>query len=117
MQTAAFLLPHYAITMRGMHHDARAVAYLEKEAQAFEYQMDSQDATFPDLLDTAVLQRCRTGYPRYHRKVMKRTSTLNTDEGGQRGGDASQHAKGGVAQLGAPNEYVRGYQLMGWHWA
>lgn len=56
LHTAAFLLRHYTITMHGLRLDPEAVAYLEEEAQVVEQQMDDQDAAFPDLLDTTVLE-------------------------------------------------------------
>ena len=59
LHTGAFLLEHHVIMMRGLHLDPLAVAYLEEAAQAVEQQMDEQDAAFPDLLNTAVLEVLR----------------------------------------------------------
>lgn len=59
LHTGAFLLEHHAIMMRGLHLDPLAVAYLEQAAQTVEQEMDEQDAAFPDLLNTAVLEVLR----------------------------------------------------------
>lgn len=59
LHTGAFLLEHHAITMRGLHLDPQAVAYLEGAAQAVEEQMDDQDAAFPDLLNIAIVGMLR----------------------------------------------------------
>lgn len=59
LHTGAFLLEHHAIMMRGLHLDPLAVAYLERAAQTVEQEMDEQDAAFPDLLNTAVLDVLR----------------------------------------------------------
>lgn len=59
LHTGAFLLEHHAIMMRGLHIDPLAVAYLERAAQTVEQEMDEQDAAFPDLLNTAVLDVLR----------------------------------------------------------
>ena len=61
LHTGAFLLEHHAITMRGLHLDPQAVAYLEEAAQVVEQQMDDQDAAFPDLLNNAILEILRQG--------------------------------------------------------
>jgi hypothetical protein len=59
LHVGAFLLEHHAILMRGLHLDPHAVAFLEEAAQTVEQEMDEQDARFPDLLDTAVLEVLR----------------------------------------------------------
>ena len=59
LHTGAFLLEHHAIIMRGLRIDPLAVTYLERAAQTVEQEMDEQDAAFPDLLKTAVLDVLR----------------------------------------------------------
>lgn len=69
LHAGSFLLEHHAITMRGLHFDAQAVAYLEKAAEAVEQQMDEQDAAFPQLLDNAVLEVLRAPATRGHQEI------------------------------------------------
>lgn len=78
LHTGAFLLEHHAITMRGLHFDPQAVAYLEEEAQAVEQQMDDQDAAFPDLLNNAVLEILRQGsFSNIHQETLLYSEILS----------------------------------------
>jgi hypothetical protein len=87
LHVGAFLLEHHAIMMRGLHVDPKAVAYLEEAAQTVEQQMDDQDASFPDLLNHAVLEVLRSvasgGYQEFQGANHPFTSITTT---GQRTG-------------------------------
>lgn len=60
LHAAAFLLEHHAMTMRGLHLDPQAVAYLEGATEAVKQQVDKRDAEFPKLFDNAALEVLRS---------------------------------------------------------